>query len=92
MDLVLSQALFLAVLNLKIVEYLIVPLFDKLGWDKFWLLYVAFGTGLVICLLAGIDLMAAVKINFVSPWVGKVLTAILVGGGSNLIHDVLDKK
>jgi hypothetical protein len=53
-----------------------------------WLLYVAALTGFGISWLAGVNLFGVYIENAV---LGRVLTGLLVGGGSSLIHDVFDQ-
>ena len=75
------------VLANRLVAALITPVFDKYGWDKFWLMFVAWAVSGVLVWLADVNLFAA---YFPSDLVGKILTAIVAGGGSNLLHDLTD--
>lgn len=72
-----------------LVEYLIAPLFDKFGVDKFWLPYVAAVVigGLVFA--SGSNLFEA-AIPY--PLVGRILTAIAAGRGGNWLHDLFSAK
>ena len=77
-----------AVLANRLVEALITPLFDKFGWDKFVLLYIAWAVAGLLVGFTGINLFA----EFIAaPIVGQVLTAIVAGGGANLLHDLVDQ-
>lgn len=75
------------VLANRLVAALITPIFDKYGWDKFWLMFVSWAIAGVLVWLSGVNLFAA---YFPSVLVGKVLTAIVAGGGGNLLHDLTD--
>jgi len=75
------------VLANRLVAALITPFFDKYNWDKFPLMYVAWVIAGVLVFLANINLFAAFIPN---ELIGKILTALVAGGGSNLLHDLTD--
>jgi hypothetical protein len=77
------------VLANRLVEMLITPIFDHYSWDKFILMYIAWVFAGVLVFLAGVNLFEA---YIPSVIVGKVLTAVVAGGGSNLLHDLVDQK
>lgn len=54
--------------------------YDKLGAVMF---------GELVAIGAGIDFMAAVKLPIKIPYVGMILTGILISRGSNFMHDIL---
>lgn len=85
---VLSVVVGFMVLSNRLVEMLVTPLFDKFEWDKFALMYIAWAIAGVLVALSGVNLFAEV---IPSPIIGQVLTAIVAGGGSNLLHDLVDK-
>ena len=85
---VLSIVIGFMVLSNRLVEALIHPLFEKYELDKFWLMYIAWVVSGVLVFLADANLFADIIIN---PMIGKVLTAIVAGGGANLLHDLVDK-
>lgn len=76
------------VLANRLVAALVTPIFDHYGWDHFVLMYVAWVLAGVFVWLSGVNLFAA---YIPSILVGKILTAIVAGGGSNLLHDMTDK-
>ena len=85
---ILSIVIGFMVLANRLVEALITPIFDKYEIDKFWLLYVAWVLSGVLVFLANVNLFAGIIPN---ELIGKVLTAIVAGGGSNLLHDLVDQ-
>lgn len=85
---VLGIVIGFMVLANRLVAALITPVFDKYGWDKFWLMFVAWIASGLLVWLADVNLFA----TFIpSVLVGKILTAIVAGGGSNLLHDLTDR-
>ena len=49
--------------------------------------YIAAGVGLILCLAYRVDLLAMVGIGAQWPWIGYVITGLIVGRGSNFVHD-----
>lgn len=45
--------------------------------------------GLVLAMGTGLDLMAMVGIPMTVPYVGVILTGLLISRGANFIHDIL---
>jgi hypothetical protein len=84
----LGVVIGMMVLANRLVAALVTPLWDKYGWDKFWLMYPAWILAGVLVWLTGVNLFAAYIPN---ELIGKILTAIVAGGGSNLLHDLTDK-
>ena len=76
------------VLANRLVAALVTPIFEKYGLDKFWLMFVSWALSGVFVWLTGVNLFAAYISNVL---VGKVLTAVVAGGGANLLHDLTDK-
>jgi len=91
----IMQAGFLMIVANRIVSGLIVPLFDKKEWDKFYIMYIAWLISGVLAGLGEINLFSTIfpeRIWGILPGrvVGIVLTAIVAGGGANLIDDLVD--
>lgn len=86
---ILAQVLAFMVLSNRLVEMLAKPIFEKYSLDTFWLMYVSWGVAGVIVALAQFNLFVGV---FPNEIVGLVLTAIVAGGGANLLHDLTDNK
>ena len=85
----LTIAIFLATANYAIVEYLADPIRQRFPQlNLWWLVYVAFLTGAVISYLAGVNLFGDVVAN---ELLARLLTAAVVGGGSNLIYKVFGR-
>lgn len=86
----LAGGLFLAAVNMAIINYLAAPVRAKRPeLDLWWLVYAALVTGFLISWFAGVNLFEAHVANVL---LGRILTGILVGGGSSLIHDALDQR
>ena len=84
----LVTALFLSVANQKIVDYVATPVRRRYpAVDFWWLLYVALLTGALLGWFSGVNLFDA----YISEtFVGRLLTAVVIGGGSSLLHDIFD--
>jgi hypothetical protein len=81
----IALAVFLSLVNNRVIEYFAIPLFERFKWDKSLLLYVSAITGFAIALLANADLFMP---GLFTPLVSKIISAIIIAGGSNLIHDI----
>ena len=84
----LGVVIGMMVLANRLVAALVTPLWDKYGWDKFWLMYPAWILAGVFVWFTGVNLFASFIPN---QLIGQILTAIVAGGGSNLLHDLTDK-
>jgi len=80
----------LAVVNERIVEAISRPLFANVpvlkpyAWTLF---YVALVTGCALGWLA--ELNGFTGLGEVPPVVGRIITAVVIGGGSSLVHELL---
>lgn len=84
----LTVALFLAMVANRLTEALIVPIVEKLKIDRFWLLYVSWVVAGVMVAFSGVNLF----IDYIpDPAMGKILTAIVAGGGANFIADLFNR-
>lgn len=81
----LAMAAFLATVTNRLVEGLIKPVFVKYSLDTFWLMYIAWLIGAALVFAADINLFPGV---FTYPVIGQVLTALVAGGGANLLNDL----
>ena len=81
--------LFLASANKAIIDAVFAPIRQRFpDLDLWWVVYVSLATGAVIARFA--------EVNFFGDFVpneilGRVLSAIVVGGGASLIHDIFDR-
>jgi hypothetical protein len=80
--------MFLALANNRIVEYFAVPLFDHFQLNRKWLMYVSAVTGLALGMLVKAELFNG---NLFDPIVARIIMAVLIAGGSNLIADLINK-
>lgn len=62
-----------------------------LVFSPMWLRYVAAIVGIILCLTYRIDLLAMFGFHAFHPVAGLILTGILVGRGSNYMHDLVDR-
>lgn len=86
---VLANGVFLAAVNTAVVNYVAEPVRKRFPEaDLWWLLYLALATGFAIAWFAGVNLFAE---QIPNEALGRILSGILVGGGSSLIHDVFDR-
>ena len=85
---VLGIVVGMMVLANRLVAALITPIFDKYELDHFWLMFVAWIISGVFVWLTGVNLFAPYIPNAL---IGQILTAIVAGGGGNLLHDLTDK-
>lgn len=47
--------------------------------------------GILICILAKVDVFAIVGINLIIPFIGYILTGIIVSRGANFVNDLFKK-
>jgi hypothetical protein len=80
----LPIALALAIITERTVEYFASPIWEHFKLNRAWLMYVAAIAGITLSVLAQVNMFG----EYLPGPVGIALTGILVGGGSNLIHDV----
>lgn len=85
-----SAVIFIAIVIETITE-LFKNWFPKLK-EKEWVLRIAtIVLGIIVCVAYGADLLADVGISGNIPYLGCILTGILVAGGSNIIYDIINK-
>ncbi len=87
MDLI-ATALFLALAANRVIEAIVAPVKQRYpNLDLWWLIYVSWIGGGALSFAAGVNLFATL-LPALNPTVGLVLTALVVGGGANLISDL----
>jgi len=94
-----TTILILATLVEALVEYLVKPLFgppilpeaEAASPDDalpgLLIRYSAATIGVLLCLTYRADLLILANLNAPLPWVGFVITGILIGRGANFVHD-----
>lgn len=91
LDAVFPVAVLLAVVNKAIVDYLSAPVKQRYpDADLWWLVYVAFATGMALGLVAGINLFGGIA--SMPELAGRILTGACIGGGANFLHDVAKRR
>lgn len=82
-------AALMAMVANRLTAGLITPIWEKLNLDKFWLMYVAWAVGGGLVWITHVNIF----VDFVpDPLTGQILTALVSGGGANILHDLIDKK
>ena len=81
-------AVFLVAIVNKVVDGLVKPVFDKYEWDKFPIMYIAWAFGGLVVGLSDINLFAEIvpDLNYT---IGIVLSALVAGGGANILNDFM---
>lgn len=88
MDINALKSVVVAALLVEAIVTNIKPIYDKeKGWNIDIIASIILG--IVVCVLAGIDLFALIGIPFIVPYVGAALTGLLISRGANVIHDIL---
>jgi len=92
---VLEAVLFLTVAGERLAEWLLKPFTQNIPWPEKWASYaemlICAIPGFAFSMLAGLDAFVALGISFNPSIAGVVITAIFVGGGSNLVHIFVDR-
>ena len=84
--------MMLAVTVEALVEYgKSIALAAKGSWKAAVMQLAAVAAGVLLCLAADADVFAVLELDFAVPWLGKVLTGILISRGANYLSDLLGK-
>lgn len=84
----LAIVVTLAAVAEAITEFFVARLWDRYGLDSFWLAYVGAAVTGALVVVSGQNLLADYLPNTPAlVWLGRILTAILAGRGSNWLHD-----
>jgi len=83
----LGVVIGMMVLANRLVAALVTPIFDKYNLDKFWLMYPSWILSGVFVWFTGLNLFAPFIPNAL---IGQILTAVVAGGGANMLHDLTD--
>lgn len=85
---VLAVIVGLVALVNRFVAGFITPLFEKYELDRFWLMYIAWVFAGVVVWLTGLNLFSEI---IPDPLIGQIITAVIGGGGANILHDAINK-
>ena len=99
----ITAILILATLVESLVEYLVRPLVkppiptpadrimigepETATWRDMVLRYIAALVGVALCVLYSADLLTMVGLTSPWPWIGPVITGLIIGRGANFVHD-----
>jgi hypothetical protein len=83
----LGVVIGMMVLANRLVAALVTPIFEKYSLDKFWLMYPSWILSGVFVWFTGLNLFAPFIPNAL---IGQILTAVVAGGGANMLHDLTD--
>lgn len=83
----LETVIFLVVVVNRLVAGLVQPLFDKYQIDAIWLMYASWLVGFIVIMLTGANLFEGM---FPNEQVGQILSALVAGGGANLLTDLFN--
>lgn len=61
------------------------------GWKKAIPQLAAVALGVALCLTAEADVYVTVGLPFAYPWLGRMLTGILISRGANYVSDFVQK-
>ena len=61
------------------------------GWKTAVTQIVAIVGAIVLCFASGADLFATIGIEFLWPWLGIVLTGIIISRGANYVSDFITR-
>ena len=88
---VFALVAILALLNERLIEHLLTPL----PFLKPYMLYTGMASGILLAVMTGVDVVSPTFENFGQPLppsaVARFLTGVLIGGGSQFLHDVWGK-
>ena len=95
----LAGILFLATLVEALVEYLVRPAVkpasldqaDAVDWRGLVLRYAAAALGVALCLAYQADILALVGLESQLPYVGQIVTGVVVGRGANFVNDFVGR-
>ena len=85
--------LFLAITFEAIIQYskTIIEMLEKKQYKTFATQLAAILLSVFICFTAGVDLYTLVGVSFTLPWLGMLLTGIVVSRGSNYTSDFIKR-
>lgn len=85
---VFAGLVMLMIVIMKLIDAIIKPLFVKLKWDTWWLLYVSLAVGFAVGWATGLNAFPIFGPGY--EVVGRILTALVCGCGPTFIYDLID--
>jgi hypothetical protein len=61
------------------------------GLPRFWLRYIAALVGIALSIAYRVDILALFGLVPWTPWIGYVLTGVIIGRGANYLNDLVDR-
>jgi len=61
------------------------------GWKRAVIQLVAVAAGMALCLAADADLYGVLGLGFAWPWLGQLLTGVLISRGANYVSDMAQR-
>lgn len=83
---VVVQLTMAAVIVERVVEFFVKPRLPEKY--KGLTVYVAIVLGLLLALNYGLDAMVPLGFSASVTWLGKLLTGVIIGGGTTFVHDL----
>jgi hypothetical protein len=85
------ESIFGIVLLATLIEGLVTYLFGKTdeGYTRPWLAYVSLALGVTVSIAYQVDIPAMVGLVSPIPYVGYVVSGLVLGRGSNYLNDIL---
>lgn len=92
----LLAILLLAALTEGLVEFFLQPWIKPEGaevptWRSMALRYSAAVVGVGLCLAYAVDILAVIGLAGRVPFVGEIMTGLLIGRGSNYVNDFIER-
>lgn len=86
-----TTALFLVVAVERVTAAVLAPIKARYpAADFWWAIYPSWALGSLLVFAAGLNLLADIAPGL-PPLVGQIVTAVIAGGGPNLLHDLFDQ-
>jgi len=76
----------LAVFVEGLVEYF-VPKKEEGALPREWIKYVSAGLGIMVSVAYEVDILSSLEVISIYPFVGSIITGIIIGRGSNYLND-----
>lgn len=88
-EVVLGQLAVVAAFVKKVVDF-VKPLYQVSKYQKYIDVALSLALSAVLSVAWGVDVFAAVDIQFSVAWLGAAFTGVFAGLGSNVLNDLLE--